>query len=343
MSPTPREAGLRMPAEWAPHARCWMAWPCREAAFGGDLEPARRAYARVAQAVARFEPVTMVCRPDLTAQASLLCGPGVAVLPMPQDDSWTRDTGPTFLVDGEGRPAGGVDWRFNGWGEAYPDHGQDARMAARILEHLGQSRFASTLVTEGGALHVDGEGTCLACTPSVLDPKRNPGMTAAEAEAELRAFLGVEKVVWLPAGLASDETGGHVDNLACFARPGLVLAATTADRADPDHAALAENLAALKGATDARGRPLEVVALPQPRPRTRADGRRLAPSYVNFYLPNGGVVLPGFEDPADGAALRAIAAAFPDRKAVQVEALDIVAGGGGIHCITQQQPAGPPG
>ncbi len=337
---TPREAGFSMPAEWAPHARCWMAWPCRQEAWGDvGLDEARRAYAEVAQAIARFEPVTMICRPDHLAQASLLCGPGIAVLPMQHDDSWARDTGPTFLVDGQGGLAG-VTWRFNGWGEAYPDHGQDAQMARRVLEHLGARRFASSMVMEGGGLHVDGEGTALVCAPSVLDPKRNPGMTRDEAEAELKAFLGVETVVWLPGGLADDETGGHVDNVACFARPGVVLALATDDKADANWAGLAENAAVLRAATDARGRKIEVVPVQQPRARVRAGaGRgRASLSYINFYLANGGVVVPGFEDPADAAAAKVIAAAFPDRKLVQVDALEIVQGGGGIHCITQQQP-----
>jgi agmatine deiminase len=336
---TPREDGFAMPAEWAPHTRCWMAWPCREEAWGDRLDAARRAYAEVAQVIARFEPVTMIARPEQLAQASLLCGPGIAVLPMAHDDSWTRDTGPTFVIDGKGRAAG-VDWRFNGWGEAYAEHGQDALMARRVLEHLGLPRYAGPLVTEGGAIHVDGEGTCLACTPSILDPRRNPGLTMAEAEEALGAFLGVERVVWLPAGLVDDETGGHVDNLACFARPGVVLALTAEDKADANYSGLAENLDVLRAAADARGRRLEVVPVPQPRAvARRRDGRRLSLSYVNFYVANGAVIVPAFEDGADQTAFKAIAAAFPDRQAVQVDALDIVEGGGGIHCITQQEPA----
>jgi agmatine deiminase len=194
------------------------------------------------------------------------------------------------------------------------------------------------MVLEGGAIAVDGEGTCLVCAPSVLDPKRNPGMTMAEAEGELKGFLGVDKVLWLPAGLADDETGGHVDNVACFARPGVVLALATDDKADANYDRLAENLDVLRAATDARDRPLEVVPLPQPRPRARHDGRRLSLSYANLYVANGGVVMPGFRDPADQAAFRAVSAAFLGRQVLQLEVLDIVEGGGGIHCVTQQEP-----
>lgn len=335
---TPGDDGFFMPPEWAPHTRCWMAWPCRAEVWGERIEEARRAYAEVAQAIARFEPVTMAARPELVAMVSLYCGPGISVLPMSHDDSWTRDTGPTFLIDGRGNLAG-VDWTFNGWGELYPDHGQDAQMARRILEHVGARRYATSLVLEGGAVHVDGEGTCLACIPSVLDPKRNPGMDRAEVEAKLMRFLGVEQVIWLPAGLVDDETGGHIDNVACFARPGVVLALISDDKADPDYTGLAENLDVLRAATDARGRRLEVLTMPQPKPRRRRDGRRLSLSPVNFYLANGAVIVPRFGDAADNAACRVLAAAFPDRELVPVDALDIVEGGGGIHCITQQQPA----
>lgn len=334
---TPRDDGFFMPPEWAPHARCWMAWPCRDEAWGDRLEAARRAYAEVAQAIARFEPVTMIARPDLVAMVSLYCGPGISVLPMPQDDSWTRDTGPSFLVDGRGNLAG-VDWRFNGWGEIYGDHGQDAQMARRILEHVGARRYPSALVAEGGGLHVDGEGTCLVCAPSILDSRRNPGLNRSEAEAELRRCLNVETVIWLPAGLVDDETGGHVDNVACFARPGQVLVLAADDRTDANFAGLAENLDALRAAADARGRRLEVVTLPQPKARRRADGRRLSLSYVNFYLANGAVIMPRFGNGTDGVALKTLGTVFPDREVVPVDALDVVAGGGGIHCITQQQP-----
>jgi agmatine deiminase len=315
-----------------------MAWPCREALWGSRLETAREATADVAKAISRFEPVTMLVRPDLTASVSLHCGPGIAVLPMPQDDSWTRDTGPAFVVDGGGRLAG-VDWRFNGWGELYEDHSQDAQMAQRILDHLGLQRYRAPMVAEGGAIHVDGEGTCLVCETSILDPRRNPGLGRAEAETILQTHVGVESVIWLPYGLEDDETRGHVDNVACFARPGTVLALSSDDAADANHEGLSANLELLRAVTDARGRRLEVVPILQPKARKRDDGRRLTLSYINFYIANGGIVMPGFADAADKAAYRAIGQAFPDREITQLEVTDLIHGGGGIHCITQQQPA----
>ncbi|MDX6751414.1 agmatine deiminase family protein [Geminicoccaceae bacterium 1502E] len=335
---TPRDDGFWMPAEWAPHSRCWMAWPCREELWGDRLEAARRVYADVAKAISRFEPVTMIARPELTASVSLLCGSGIAVLPMPQDDSWTRDTGPSFLLGPDGARAG-ADWRFNGWGDVYEDYAQDRQMARRVLEHLGLPRYEAPMVMEGGALHVDGEGTCLVCDSSVLDAKRNPGMSREEAESVLCAHLGVQTVIWLPDGLVDDETSGHIDNLACFARPGTVLALSTDDQADENYVALQRNLEVLRAARDAKGRELEILPLPLPRPRLRDDGRRLTLSYANFYLANGGVVMPAFDDPADKVAYKAVAAAFPDREVVQIEASDLLHGGGGIHCITQQEPS----
>lgn len=333
-----------MAPDWAPHARCWMAWPCRGASWGGELDEARRAYAEVARAVARYEPVTMIARPDLVATASLYCGPGVSVLPMAHDDSWTRDTGPCFLTGARGTVAG-VAWRFDGWGGLHPDHGQDARMARRILDHVGAPAYEGGLVLEGGAaVQVDGEGTCLAGAATVLDARRNPGVGREAAEAIFRAQLGAERVIWLPHGLVDDETGGQLDNVAAFARPGVVLALATEDRSDPCYTRLAENLDVLRAAVDARGRTLEVAPVPLPRARARrprpdGDARRLPLSHLSCYLANGAAIVPRFDDATDQAARKLLAQVWPDRELVEVDALEIVEGGGGLRAITLPQPA----
>jgi agmatine deiminase len=334
---TPREAGFRMPPEWAPHAGCWMAWPCRPENWD-DIEKARATYVEVARVIARVEPVTMTANAeDAGAARSALDGaPGVELLIVPSDDSWSRDTAPTFVIDGRGG-LGGVDWRFNAYGGIYEEFGRTRNMAKRILDLLGARRFAAPLVLEGGAVHVDGEGTVLTTAEVVLDPRRNPGLERDEAERLLREYLGAEKVVWLSSALDHDNTGGHVDNLACFVAPGVVVALGCADPDDPQHAAVQENLARLRAATDARGRALEVVELPMPaRPEFR--GRRLSPSYVNFYVANGAVVMPAFGDPADGAARDVLARLFPKRRIVPVPTLELAKADGNIHCITQQQP-----
>jgi agmatine deiminase len=335
---TPREQGFAMPPEWARHDRCWMAWPCRPELWGERMAAARQAYADIAQTIAEFEPVTVIARPDLTAEASLHCGQGISVLPLEHDDCWIRDTGPTFVRDPQGRVAG-VDWRFNGYGEAAPQYARDARLAEAICERLKVPRFVAPIVLEGGALHVDGEGTCLVCASAVLEPKRNPGLGRGEVESVLADHLGVTKVIWLERGLSGDPSGGHVDNLACFARPGVVIALASRDEGDENHAVLQDNLARLRSASDAKGRALEVIEVEQPAAQRHADGRRLSTSYVNFYLANDAVIMPMFDDRMDDPAYKAIATAFPDRRVIQLDASDLVYGGGGIHCITQQQPA----
>jgi len=335
---TPREAGYFMPAEWAPHAGCWMAWPCRPENWE-DLERARATYVEVARAVARFEPVTMTANAEdagAARRALAATGSDIDVAVVPSDDSWTRDTAPTFLIDGRGGLAG-VDWRFNAYGGIYEDYARTAGMARRILDLAGARRFAAPLVLEGGAVHTDGEGTALTTTEVVLDPRRNPDLGRDEAERLLREYLGVEKVIWLAAALEHDNTGGHVDNLAAFTSPGVVAAVGCDDRDDPQYEAIRENLCRLSRARDAAGRALEVVELPSPR-RLEHNGELLSPSYVNFYIANGAVVMPGFDDPEDEAARQALARLFPRREVVQVPTLELAKADGGVHCTTQQQP-----
>ncbi|HYG86204.1 MAG TPA: agmatine deiminase family protein [Azospirillum sp.] len=342
---TPAAEGLHMPGEWEPHARCWMAWPCRPETWplgeGGEadgIEAAREAYAEVARAISRFEPVTMVCDTADVAEASLACGPGIQILPLPISDSWIRDTGPSFVVGRNGR-IGGVHWRFNAWGGNYPDCTKDQEVGRLVLEHLGLERFEAPLVMEGGAFHVDGQGTLLTTEQCLLNPNRNPNLSKAEIERHLKDFLGVSTIIWLGQGYQDDETDGHIDEVACFVRPGAVLALTTDDPTDANFKAFQDNLDRLKKARDAQGRELEVIPVRQPSRRDQ-NGVRLTLSYTNLYIANGGVVMPAFEDPYDDEAYRVVRRAFPDREVIQMNAMDIVRGGGGIHCITQQQPTG---
>lgn len=333
----PRDDGFFMPAEWAPHSRCWMAWPCREAVWGDHLDMAREAYAEVANAIAAFEPVTMIANPENLAEASLKCGTGVACLPIPHDDSWTRDTGPSFLINDRGE-LGGVAWQFNAWGGKYSNYEKDSKVASAILQHLELPVFLGDMILEGGSIHVDGEGTLLTSEQCLLNPNRNPNLSRSDIEEKLRGYLGVESIIWLNQGLVDDETDGHVDNLACFAAPGVVLALSCDDPNDENYAALQDNISRLRASSDAKGRPLEVIEVPQPARMNNDQGERLSRSYINFYIANGGIVMPSFEDSQDSRALDIIAGAFPDRSVVSVSATDITFGGGGIHCITQQQP-----
>jgi len=243
-----------------------MEWPCRAELWGDRLEAAREAYAEVATAIARFEPVTMIAKPKNFIDASLAVGKvkNVAMYSLPHDDSWMRDNGPTFVVDGNGQVAG-VDWRWNAWGNKYPDHERDAAVAEEVLKHLAMRRYEAPFVLEGGAVHTDGEGTLLTTESVLLNPNRNPGIGRADMEELLAAYLGIRKVIWLGDGLKDDDTDGHIDNLACFVKPGVVLALSASDPADANHAPLKDGIARLRAATDAQARPLPAGRPPHRR------------------------------------------------------------------------------
>ena len=339
--PCPARDGLTMPAEWSPHVRTWMCWPCRTEVWGGPegMLHAKQAYARVARAISSFEPVVMAVRPQDHAEAKLACAGKVEFFEVPLNDSWARDFGPTFVTGEEGRRAG-VQWQFNAWGNKYRPFDKDAEFATRVLENGSLPVYAAPFICEGGAIHVDGEGTLLTTEQCLLNANRNPNLTMDEVEEALALFAGARCVVWLGEGFADDETDGHVDNIACFASAGRVLVGVPAHKSHPDYEPVMEVMRRLRKARDAHGREFEIVELLQPQnPGRDWQGRLLAASYVNFYLPNGGVVMPAFDDPNDEKARSVIADCFPGRDILQIDAMEIVQGGGGIHCITQQEPA----
>jgi len=277
----------------------------------------------------------MIARPDDAESAGQACG-RAEIFVAPIDDSWARDTGPTFLSGG---PAAGVAWRFNAWGGKYDGHDNDAALAPRVLQRAGAELFAAPIVCEGGAIHVDGDGTLITTEQCLLNGNRNPGRTREEIAETLRRFTGAQSVLWLPGEFADVETDGHVDNIACFVSPGRILLGIP-PAGHPDFPAVARLKRFLSEARDARGRAFEIVEVAQPE-RRREDwrGRPLAASYVNFCLANGGLIAPAFGDPSDLPALGVLKDCFPGRTIVQIDAIDIVEGGGGIHCITQQEPA----
>ncbi|MBN9590453.1 MAG: hypothetical protein BGN85_02385 [Alphaproteobacteria bacterium 64-11] len=322
-------AEFLMPAEWEPHVRTWMCWPCR-AGVWPDMAAAKRAYADVARAVAAFEPVMMAANPADADEAAAIAG--VEIFPEELDDSWARDIGPTFVKGHKGDRAA-IGWRFNAWGGKYAPFDQDAQFAARLAARAGVPLHPASIVCEGGAIHSDGRGMLLTTEQCLLNPNRNPGLTREAAADVLRYAVGAEHVVWLGSGFSDDETDGHIDNIACFAAPGKVILGIPDSAGHPDHQPVRVARARLKAAG------LEVIELLQPR-NIRRDGRDrlLQTSYVNFYLCNGGLVMPSFDDPHDGRARDTLAECFPGRDIAVVSALAIVAGGGGIHCITQQEP-----
>lgn len=335
---TPKQTGFSMPSEWHPHERCWMAWPCHLDTWSKiGLDKARAAYALVAQSIAQYEPVTILVHPDDEESAKKLCGAGITLQTLPINDSWTRDTGPTFLLNKEQKLAG-VNWTHNAWGGNYADCALDNEIANVVIKETKAQPFTAPLVMEGGSFHVDGEGTILTSRECLLNKNRNPQLNQQEIEQYLYDFLGAEKTIWLNKGLLGDETDGHIDEIACFIAPGKVLCLITHDKEDPNYATLHENLEILKSSTDAKGRSLEVYTIEQP-PATYMHGERLTLSYINFYLANNGIVMPAFGYEAhDKAAYELFTQLFPNHQITQIDALDVFAGGGGIHCITQQQP-----
>lgn len=340
----PSTRGFYMPAEWTAHRRTWMAWPVADTVLVGTGGPngGYMAWAAVANAIAAFEPVSMLVPPGGTDLARGYLDPGVEVIEHEIAESWMRDFGPTFVLGPDGA-LGAIDWQFNGWGgRTFPDNKVDALIARFVAERAGAARFASKLVNEGGAIHVDGEGTVLLTESVQLNANRNPSWTKPEVEHEIHTMLGTRKAIWLKQGLESDcdenGTDGHIDTLACFLKPGLVLAHRQPDPAHPDFDIARENSAVLKATKDAAGRTLEVIEIDAPEQRFKADGAPLSCTYVNFSFVDGGVVLCGFDDPRDGEVVDLFRELFPNRRVVQVPATRIFEGGGGIHCITQQEP-----
>ncbi len=333
----PTDDGFAMPPEWAPHAGTYMAWPCNEIVFRDRLDAAREAYAAVARAVADFEPVTMFANPEDEDDAAARCGASVTVVPQPLDDSWARDIGATFVTDGKGRLAG-IDWKFNAWGGEYPHWEKDAEVAAAMIARERAEQYPMPVFMEGGGLHTDGAGTVLTTDSVILNPNRNPGLTQAEADEILTRALGAKQVIWLDGeALEYDDTDGHIDNLACFVREGVIATLVAADPADPQHGRLKANAERLRAARDANGKPFEVVEIAHPAKRVE-HGNRLALSYINFYIANGAVIAPIFDDPADAPAIETLRGLFPERRVIPLPGIEVVRGGGCFHCITQQVP-----
>jgi agmatine deiminase len=356
LSSLPFEDRFHMPAEWELHARCWMLWPQREDVWRREARPAQEAFAEVAEAISRFEPVVMGVQPQHWERARRMLPEEVQLVEMRYNDAWMRDIGPTFVINERGEVRG-IDWEFNAWGGLYSDYSQDQQVARQVLDQIEILRYTADFVMEGGAIHVDGEGTVLAVEENLLNDNRNPHLSKADIENALCEYLNVEKVIWLPYGVYEDETDGHVDNLCCFVRPGVVALTWTDDPGDPQYARSYLAYEVLSNTVDARGRSLEIHKIHQPGPlylsheeafgvvlkggsHHRLPGQRLAGSYINYYVANGGVIVPVFDDPYDEAALASIRSLYPSREIVAIPAREILLGGGNIHCITQQQPMG---
>jgi len=360
LSTTPKADGFYMPAEWQVHQQTWMLWPERPDNWRLGGKPAQAAFTAVAEAIARFEPVTVGVSARQYENARARLSSKIRLVEISSDDAWLRDTGPTFVRNQQGELRG-VDWGFNAWGGLngglYRNWLQDEQVAQKILQIERCARYHTPdFILEGGSIHVDGEGTLITTEECLLNPNRNPHLSKAEIEQKLRDYLSVETIIWLPEGLFNDETDCHIDNFCCYVRPAEVLLAWTDDPNDPNFARCQAALSVLERSKDAKGRAFTVHKMPIPGPlyatdeecagvdkaegsQPRDSSIRLAGSYVNFLIVNGGIIAPYFDDPKDGQAKALLQRLFPEREVVMLPGREILLGGGNIHCITQQQPA----
>lgn len=354
--PPPNSLGFRMPAEWNPHAATWTSWPFDDELWDGFLESVRSELAPLVATIASFEPVVLNVRDDEAEQDArarleeIASGAPVGD-PMrrildhvtfhriPLNDVWFRDNGPIF-VRNEEQGVALTDWKFNAWGGKYEPWDEDDRAPARVADTLGMKRFTLPYVMEGGALEVNDEGLCLTTRSCLLSQERNPNLSETELEFLLCQGLGIMNVVWLEGGLKDDHTDGHIDTIVRFADNRTILCTVADEDDDDNHANLHRNLMALKALRGPDGQPYDIVELPLPKKKLYLHGKRLPLTYANFYVGNGFVIVPVYDDPRDEQALDIIAGRFPNREVIGLPAEGLVTGGGAFHCVTQQQPTG---
>ena len=354
----PKNDGFRMPGEHEAHAEIWMAWPERTDNWRYGGKPAQLAFVNVAKAIAEVTPVTMAVSAAQYENARLMLPENIRVVEMTTDDSWMRDIGPSYVVNGEGERRG-VDWEFNAWGGLvdglYFPWNRDDQIARKICETLHDGHYRAPIVLEGGSIHVDGEGTLYTTEECLLHPSRNPDLSKEEIENVLKDYLSIEKVIWIPQGLYNDETNGHVDNLMHVVRPGEVVLSWTEDKEDPQYEISQKAYKVLSETKDARGRELTIHKMHIPGPlyiqedeadgvdacdgMERTAGERLAGSYANYLITNKRIILPLLDEKYDAEAKGLLEDIYDGYEVVGVNAREILLGGGNIHCITQQVPA----
>ncbi len=341
-------SSYRMPAEWEPHLATYIVWPHNLETWPGKFEPIPGIFAQMAAALSQFEPVRILIK-DVRIEdevGSMIRDAGgrperIEMIAIPTNDSWIRDHGPIFVnrigagVRGPAQIA--LDWRFNSWGEKYGAFELDDVVPRRLAERYGFEVIEADIVLEGGSIEVNGAGTVLTTESCLLNRNRNPSLGRAEIEDYLRTYLGVTNVLWLGDGITGDDTDGHIDDLARFVAPDAIVTVVEDDPADANYRALRDNLERLRAMRDQDGRPFRIETLPMP-PAMHYDGTRLPASYANFYIANGGVLVPTFDRPADAIAMATLARLLPGRRMVAIPSTDLVWGLGAIHCLTQQHP-----
>ena len=337
---TPAQLGFRLPAEWQPHASTWMAWPHDDEQWIGMLEPVRREFSTLVDTIARFEPVDLLVADDESERdaRARLSAAVIRLHRVPHQDLWLRDSGPMFVARNGDLLL--VDWEFNGWGGKYPAEldNQIPMHIARILD--SGPAYQPGIVMEGGSIEVNGRGVALTTAQCLLAPTRNPTLGQGAIELALEQCLGIREVEWLDEGLEGDHTDGHIDTITRFVDETTIVTSICEDMSDPNHVTLAENLERLRSVAHRRG--FRLVPLPIPTGRVEFEGERLPLTYANFYIVNGGLVVPVYGMAEDARAVEILRPLFPDREVVPVPSRALITGGGSFHCVTQQQPVGQP-
>lgn len=340
-----------LPPDFNKHLATWMIYPYRLDTWHDEAKPARQAYANVANAIVKFEPVLMVTRDEDTESARELLDPSVKIVNIPFDSEWARDTGPLFVKDGDNKTHG-IDFKFDSWSGVYTDYELDDKLATEICNYRGYPVIQNDFVLEGGSILVDGEGTLIATEECLLSPKRTIHHTKEEIEKIFHELFGIKKVIWIKRGVYMDTVNGHIDNLCAFVKPQVITLAWTDDKNDPQYEISSEALEILNSTTDAKGRKFEIIKIHQPNPLYQTkeessvvgesfvqDVNRLCATYINYYFVNGGIIMPSFGDSRyDKLAFETLSSTFKDRKVIQLPTREILLGGGGIHCITMQEP-----
>lgn len=342
---TPAVQGYHMPAEWESHTATWLAWPHNRDTWPDQLEQVQAIYVQLIKALQAGETVYVLVNDAATA-ADVQQQLAAEQVPLqrvithvyPMVDAWLRDSGPSFVTGRENRRLALVDWRFTAWGGKYPEMLADDALPEHIATHFNLPRFTPGIALEGGAIDLNGQGSCLTTEQCLLNPNRNPHLQRADIERYLGDYLGARHTIWLGEGIEGDDTDGHIDDIARFVTPDTVVCARSEDPQDANYKVLQDNYRRLQRATDQDGRTLRVIALPMPGPVGPADAP-LPASYANFYIANRVVLAPTYDHPNDQVAIEILREVFPNRRVLSIPCEPLVWGLGAIHCITQQQPA----
>ncbi|MFZ9683383.1 MAG: agmatine deiminase family protein [Cephaloticoccus sp.] len=344
-SPTPAALGFRMPAEWEPQSAVWLSWPHNRKSWPGQFRPVPYAFAEIVHQISRFEEVRINCAAALQPRAKRLCAKAgadmtkVTFYDHPTNDAWCRDHGPIFVRHRKTGEVALTDWVHNAWGGKYPPYDLDNEIPPSIARKLKLRRFVNDMVLEGGSIEVNGRGLLLTSEQCLLNPNRNPHLTQAQIERNLKDHFGVTKILWVGDGIIGDDTDGHIDDITRFYKPDGFITCVEANKRDPNHKILEENLARLRAFRTPAGKPFDIVTLPMPKP-FGFQGQQVPASYANFLIINGAVLVPQFRQPRrDAEALKIVGSCFPDREAIGIDCYHLIWGLGTLHCLSQQQPA----